>query len=166
MNKIMMDFLARYAGSTISLMVMERVVPGQTQYQAFAWAVQQLMAEGILVPIRSHGTNQAQPALLNGYRIKKQRLKADFFEEIRSRQLTVDSLLQMDCYFKGSEALWQKEKPWLDRLQAYLTTDGIPQIEASVWERSYEIMEKQRDVHFASQYGLTVKQRKSDEDLA
>ena len=140
LTPILLDFLDKHVGRTLSLTEMERLVPGRVEYQVFASAVEQLMAAGILVPIKAQGTNQAQPALPNGYRIKKQRLKADFFEEIRSRQLSLHSLLQIDCYFKGSEALWHKEQPWLDKLEEYLVTHGLPQSDASVWERSYEMM--------------------------
>ena len=140
LTPILRGFLGKHGGSTISLTEMERVVPGRVEYHVFVSAVQQLMGAGILVPIKAQGTNQAQPALPNGYRIKKQRLKADFFEEIRNRQLSLHFLLQIDCYFKKSEALWQIEQPWLDTLQNYLVTYGLPQSEASVWQRSYEIM--------------------------
>jgi len=137
---LLLGFLAQYVGGTISLMEMERLVPGQTAYPVFAGAVQQLLTDGILVPIRAHGTNQALPDLPNGYRIKKQRLKADYFEEIRSRQLSVHPFIQLDGYFKGTEAVWQKEQAWLDTLQDYLSTAGLPRSQTSVWERSYEIM--------------------------
>ena len=79
----------KHAGRTLSLAEMERLVPGRVEYRFFASAVQQLMGAGILVPIKAQGTNQARPALPNGYRIKRQRLKADFFEGIRNRQLSL-----------------------------------------------------------------------------
>lgn len=140
MKKIIIDFLSKYTGRTVSLVEIERVVPGRVEYQLFADAVQQLMEEGILVPIGARGTNQAQSALPNGYRVKKERLKADFFEEIRNRQLLLHPLIQLDFYFKGTKALWRKEEQWLDKMQDYLSIYGLPEIEASIWERSYEIM--------------------------
>ena len=140
MKKIIINFLLKYTGHTISLVEIERVVPGRGEYRIFADAVQQLMEDGILVPIRARGSNQAQSALPNGYRVQKQRLKADFFEEIRNRQLLLHPLIQLDFYFKGMETLWRKEQQWLDKLQHYLSIDGLPVIEASIWERSYEIM--------------------------
>jgi len=80
-------YLASHSLQTISLMEIERLLPGGVKYGDFVGVMEELMAEGVLVPIGAHGTNQANPPLPNGYRIKKQRLKAGFFEEIRSRQL-------------------------------------------------------------------------------
>lgn len=140
MNKIILDYLATHSLQTISLMEIERLLPGRVEYGDFVCVMEQLVAEGVLMPIRARGTNQANPALPNGYRIKKHRLKADFFEEIRNRQLFLHPIIYIDGYFKGTEALWRQQQQWLDKLQDYLTKYGLPQIEASVWERSYEIM--------------------------
>ena len=136
----LLSFLAGYSGRRVSLIEMERAVPGIVEYRLFADGVLQLMEEGILVPIRAHGMNGAQPALPNSYQVQKQRLKADFFEEIRQFQFSLHPLIQLDCYFKRSEALWKKEELWLGKLQGYLAINGLPEIEASIWERSYEIM--------------------------
>ena len=140
MNKIILDYLETHSLRTISLVEIERLLPGRVEYGDFVCMVEKLMAEGVLVPIRSHGTNQANPALPNGYRIKKEKLKADFFEEIRSHQFDLHPLIYIDSYFKETEALWRGEQEWLGKLQDYLTAYGLPQIEASIWERSYEIV--------------------------
>lgn len=140
MNKVILDYLKTYSLRTISLVEIERLLPGRVEYGDFVCMVEKLMAEGVLVPIRSHGTNQANPALPNGYRIKKEKLKADFFEEIRSHQFDLHPLIYIDSYFKETEALWRGEQEWLGKLQDYLTAYGLPQTEASIWERSYEIM--------------------------
>lgn len=140
MDKMILNYLATHSLQTISLVEIERLLPGRVEYGGFVGVMEQLMAEGVLVPIRAHGTNQANPALPNGYRIKKHRLKADFFEAIRSRQLFLHPLIYIDGYFKETEDLWRLQQPWLDKLQDYLVTYGLPQIEVSVWQRSYEIM--------------------------
>lgn len=140
LTPVLRSFLGTCGGKTVDLMEMERVVPGWGEYEDFAEAVLQLVGEGVLVPIRARGTNLAQPALPNGYRVQRQRLQAEFFEEIRRRQLDIHPLIQLDCYFKGTEVLWRKEQPWLARLQEYLSVYGLPDSEASIWQRSYEIM--------------------------
>lgn len=137
---ILRSFLTTYGAKTVSLLELERVVPGWGEYGEFAAAVLELVGDGVLVPIRARGTNLAQPALANGYRVQKQRLQADFFEEIRRRQLAIHAVIQLDCYFKGTEVVWHKEQAWLDRLEEYLLVCGLPEREASVWQRSYEIM--------------------------
>ena len=140
MYKMIVNYLVTYSLQTISLLEIERLLPGRLEYGDFVLVMEQLLTEGVLVPIRTHGTNQGKPALPNGYRIKKQKLKADFFEEIRSRQLFLHPQIELEGYFKGNGVLWRQEQQWLDKLQDYLITYGLPQGEASVWQRSYEII--------------------------
>lgn len=137
---MIVDYLLGCSLQTISLLEMERVLPGGAEYGELALMVERLMAEGALVPIRAHGMNQGSPPLPNGYRIKKHKLQVDFFEEIRSRQLGLHPLIDLDGYFKSSQVLWHGEQEWLDKLQEYLVIQGLPQGEASVWQRSYEIL--------------------------
>jgi hypothetical protein len=139
MNKNICDFLRKCSARTIFLSEIETVVSGRVDYKNFACLVQQLIEEGVLAAIKTHGTNQANPALPNRYRIHKQRLQGDFIEEIRRRQLTLLSMINIEGYLKGTEDLWKKEQVWLDQLQAYLAAHGLPQTEVSVWQRSYEI---------------------------
>lgn len=140
MDQKIIEFLAIYSPSRISLTEIEKLISGRVEYRDFVGVMEDLMEAGILIPIKAQGTNQANPPLPNGYRIKKQQLKGDFFEDLRRRQLSLHPLIKLDCYFERPEVLWRKEQPWLKRLQEYLVTNGLPQTEASVWERSYGMM--------------------------
>jgi hypothetical protein len=139
-EELVLQFLTKHPRRTVSLGEIERVIPGGMEYADFAGSIQKLMEDEVLLPISSQGTNQAQPPLPIKYRIHKRTMQADFFEEIRKRQLSLHPTINIECYFKGSEAQWNREQAWLDRLEAYLTAYGLPTTEASVWERSYEIM--------------------------
>lgn len=140
MDKIILHFLSTYSLRTISLTNLEKVVPGTVAYEEFAGAILQLITDGVLVPIKAHGTNLANPPLPNGYRLQKQKLNADYFEQIRSYQFALHPLIHIDCYFNLKETVWRKERPWLETVQCYLKRNGLPQVEASIWQRSYEIM--------------------------
>ncbi|EIW20936.1 MULTISPECIES: Wadjet anti-phage system protein JetD domain-containing protein [Pelosinus] len=139
-EELVLQFLQKYPRRTISLVEIENVIPGGIEYRDFAGSMKRLLADGVVVPIPSQGTNQAQPPLPIRYRIHKQKMQADFFERIRKRQLSLHPGINIEHYFKGSEAKWNREQVWLDQLDSYLKAFGLPKTETSVWERSYEIM--------------------------
>lgn len=139
-EELVLHFLQKYPRRTVSLVEIENVIPGGIEYRDFAGSMKRLMEDELVIPIHSQGTNRAYPPLPTRYRIHKHRMQADFFERIRKRQLSLHPLINIEYYFKGSEAQWNREQEWLDGLNAYLIDYGLPKTEASVWERSYEIM--------------------------
>lgn len=132
-------FLRGYPRGMVSLGQLEQAAAGCAEYGQFAAVVQAWADAGILTPVAASGTNQAKPPLALKYRVNKAKLYAGQHEDIRQRQVAVHSVIQLDGYFKHDAALWQQDKPWIDRLNAYLIKNGLPEHSASVWERSYEI---------------------------
>lgn len=139
MDKLIRSYLAGYSQYTITLKELEGQVPGHASYADFAAVINKLLHEGVLLAIKSQGMNQATPELPNKFKIRRQKLNAALFEEIRSQELHLHPLIRLDRYFKLTPTLWHQEEPWRELLNRYLNAAGLPTKEASVWERSLQI---------------------------
>jgi len=139
MDEIIRKYLQTYQYASITLMELEKLVPGDCCYQDFAQSIERLLNEEIIVPVKSHGHHLAYPSLPNKVKIKKQKLKIDLFEAIRSQQVGAHPLIRLDRYFSLTEKIWNEDQQSLVLLQQYLMTYGLPAEEVSVWERSFQI---------------------------
>lgn len=135
MEELIRTFLEKQPGKIVNLADLEKQIPGYIKYRKFACTVEQLIKEGILIPIGEPGDY----SLYNKYRVDKRKLKNVFWEEISKCQLSLHPAIDLGCYFKTSPEIWRQEQKWLERLNQYLNQYGLPEKETSIWERSYEI---------------------------
>lgn len=137
MDKLIRGFLEKSSQKTVFLTELEKQMPGYISYQKFTRLMKKVIDDGLLIPF---GQYESDSSLLpNKFRINRRKLQADFWEEINKRQLSLPKEIDLGCYFKSSTNVWKKEQKWLDYLAAYLSQSGLPEKEASIWERSYEI---------------------------
>jgi len=130
--------LANQATKTVKLRELESLVDGSTEYDGFFDVVRHLEQEGLLQPIKSQGFNNF--GLAYAYRIQKQSLSKHLHEQIRSKQLSVHSLINLSCYFEQAEEVWKQDQEYINKLHSYLMEKGIPDKEAFSPERSYELV--------------------------
>lgn len=129
---------------TIATLTMQQALPGNVEYEVFAKTVKELEAEEILKPVLKDGVNHKSISIYNTYRINIMAMKSKFIMELQAFQKQASPYMNLESYVKASEALWNKELPWLKRLDAYLKKKGLPVQEATSPERSYEIMQDEK----------------------
>jgi len=143
LNQKLVDFLKAYKNLSITLNRLEQVCPGSTAYQAFAEAVLSLEEQGVLKKIGSSGVNYKIPPLANKYTINKAALKLHL-QQIKQLQVTVHPLISLDRYYKLSEREWQKDYKYIQKIDAYLKDNGVPELPASMPQRSYELVANEK----------------------
>lgn len=134
-----LSYLKAYKNSFITLGKLEQACPGSTTYEQFAETILTLEGQGVLKKIDSAGENYKKPSLANKYAIKKDALRSHQ-QEIKQWQLTVHPLMSLDRYYKLNEKEWHKDLVYIKKLDAYLKNNGIPQLPASMPQRSYELV--------------------------
>lgn len=138
LNRKLLGFLKAYKNSSITLGKLEQVCPGATTYEEFAAALLSLEEQGVLKRIDSSGENFKNPSLANKYTIKKDAFKL-YQQQIKQLQLTVHPLMSLDRYYKLNEKEWERDFKYIKKIDAYLKNHGLPQLPASMPQRSYEL---------------------------
>ncbi|NLV21250.1 MAG: DUF2399 domain-containing protein [Syntrophomonadaceae bacterium] len=138
-NKIL-SFLQTSKKKTVSLGELERLVEGQTSYEAFAIAVNNLVEKGILVPVKKHGDNHKTIPLANTYRIIQSKIFADHLQEIERLHFLLDPQIKLEAYYSLTASEWNRDLPYLLQINNYLQQHGWPNSEATAPERSYALV--------------------------
>lgn len=139
MKDIILNLLKEYKRRTISLIEIEKALSGNADYVDFANVINELMAKGILFPVKKHGTNNKKIPLPNTYRIDKSYFRKDLVDEITSYQFKTNEHINLQAYFSLSEKRWMKDLPYIKKIESYINREGLPQYEVTAPERSYEI---------------------------
>lgn len=129
---------------TIDTLTIQQALPGNVEYEVFAKAIKELEAEEILKPVLKNGINHKSISIYNTYRINIIAIKSQLVMEIQAFQKQANSCINLESYVRASEVVWNKELPWLKRLDSYLKKKGLPDQEATSSERSYEIMQDEK----------------------
>ena len=123
----------------ITLDFLQKCVSGDTEYEAFAREVLALEEEGLLIGVKSQKTNGKKIALYNKYTVIKDKVMGEVVDRIRQFQLQAHPMIQLAYYLKAGEAAWEKDYKMLCCVNNYLKKVGIPEEEAPMPQRSYEI---------------------------
>lgn len=140
LDKIIISHLKERKNKSIPLTEIEKLFTGNVNYNDFAKVVKSLEENGILIPVKSHKTNKKTIPLYNTYRINKSHFKDQVINKIQIFKLKADENINLQGYFSLSEKEWEKDFPYIERVDNYIKEKGFPQDEASSPERSYEIM--------------------------
>lgn len=151
----LLSFLKSYKNSFITLGKLEQACPGSTTYEEFAESILALEEQGVLKKIDLSGENYKHPSLANKYTIKKDALKLHH-QEIKKLQLTVHPLISLDRYYKLNEQAWENDFLYIKKIDTYLKNNGVPQIPASMPQRSYDLV---ADEKWLEERGLKVLER-------
>lgn len=140
----MQDLIERYLNTikkkNILLLEMQQNLPGHIQYKEFADAISELEAKEILIPVKAKGTNGKVPGLYNQYRTNKTKLNADYIEQIQNLQFTLAPKMKLDAYLKLPKEVWERDYLYIQKLDEYIKLSGLPTLQATLPERSYEIL--------------------------
>lgn len=139
MKSIILDFLKDHKNKTVSLIEIEKILPGNIEYINFANTINDLVDMSILSPVKKHKTNNKKIPLANTYRINKSYFREELINEIVSYQLKLNSNINLQGYFSLDEKTWEGDLPYIKKVDLYLKKEGLPKEEVTAPERSYQI---------------------------
>ncbi|WP_352417771.1 Wadjet anti-phage system protein JetD domain-containing protein [Proteiniborus sp.] len=139
MENTILDFLKNYKKKIIPLIEIEKTLPGNIEYIDFANTINEFVNMKILFPIKSHGTNNKKIPLANTYRINKSYFREELINQIASYQLILNSNINLQAYFSLDKKTWEKDLPYIKKVNLYLKKQGLPIEEVTAPERSYQI---------------------------
>jgi hypothetical protein len=140
MKDILLSFLHAYSKKTVSLGELEKLAGGDTCYQDFAAVIIEFTKSGVLQPVKNHGTSLKNPLLHNSYRIVKSKLPVKHHQDIQAYQLKLDPHIDLNPYYTLPASAWDKDRPYIELIDAYLKRHGLPNRPASAPERSYQMV--------------------------
>lgn len=159
-------FLKNSKKKTVELPVLQNLFTGRVDYPAFAGAVQQLENGGVLVPVKAKGRNNKSQSLAYKYNIVQARLNRDFYQELQRLAVQLHPLIQLDRYYQAGQARWEKDRPWIEKLDRYLQSHRLPPAPALAPQRSYEITGDEKWYDEAGGQGILEMAGLSDSQLA
>ncbi|NLW91355.1 MAG: DUF2399 domain-containing protein [Syntrophomonadaceae bacterium] len=140
MDTLLITALRKIRRKQISLGELEGLVAGETPYDEFAGLIGDLVEQGVLVAVKSHGCNGKPIPLANTYRIIHSNIPADHLTAIEHLHFTMHPLIKLEPYYRLGSAEWEHDLPYLLKIDQYLHKDGLPAEEAAVPERSYQLV--------------------------
>lgn len=142
---------------SISLVELEKMVPGETSYDDFAARVLELVQAGILQPVKGHGFSGKAASLANSYRILKSGISRNIVKEVERYQFSLDPRIKLEDYYTLPPSEWDKDLPFIQRIHSYLREKGLPPDEATAPEWSYRLAGDEKWIETGR--GKTVLQR-------
>lgn len=130
----------RKGNRKITLDELQKWVAGDIEYEEFAAVIEQMEEIGILVPVKKSGTNNKKRPLWHGYTVIKEKLSISLIEKLRQFQLVAHPQLQLGEYLQLDEKVWEREYPLIVVIDQYLKKQGLPNGQATIPERSYELV--------------------------
>lgn len=132
--------LLRLKRKTISIDELAELSPLKQSYEQFAAQILELERENILQMVKARGRNNRTPELANHYRINKYELNRTYHKELQAYRLQFHHAIDLDAYFKLTPNEWMEDLPFLEKINHYLETYGLPTEKAPAPERSFELV--------------------------
>ncbi|GAC91442.1 hypothetical protein KN10_1878 [Anoxybacillus flavithermus NBRC 109594] len=133
--------LALFSKRTISLDELERIIqPFVHTYEEFAEMVLALEAKGTIEMVKAKGRTIRTPSLAFQYRIHKHLLTKDYHRELQRYQNQLHSAIQLDEYYGKEPSIWERDKPFILKIDSYLRTHDLPCEVTAAPERSMELV--------------------------
>ncbi|HHV46288.1 MAG TPA: cytosolic protein [Tissierellia bacterium] len=140
MKDMILEFLKNYRKKHVPLIEIERILPGSTEYVDFANAINELVAMNVISPVKSHGYISKRIPLANTYRINRSYFKKELMDEIIPYESRFHSSIDIKPYYSLDKKTWERDLPYIEKIDQYLKKYGLPKEEAISQQRSYEIV--------------------------
>lgn len=141
MKQHLEHYISRSKKQTVSLSELESLCSGLgCTYSQLAEAVMELEQAGALHMVKAQGRNGKQPSLAYQYRMNRSKTNGQLHKALHAAQLKLHPLIRLDAYYKLPEESWLADLPWLERLDAYLKRQPLPDEPAPAPERSLELV--------------------------
>ena len=133
--------LATFQKKTIGLSELEGIMkPFFDTYEEFSKLVLLFEEAGILVMMKSKGRTTRKPALAFQYRIQKSLLVSNFHKELQQYRSILHPSINLDEYYQKDPSVWEKDLPFIKKLDQYLKRNAFPTEHVPAPERSYELV--------------------------
>lgn len=132
--------LGRYKKATIALEELELLFAGfEADPHEFAETVLELENSGVLESVASAGRTLRPPSLAYRYRVNKKYVTARHTHQLQQYRLRIHPAIPLDSYFAFPEQQFEQDRPWIDRIDQYLTEHGFPTVPVPAPERSFHL---------------------------
>ena len=139
MYKDLVLSLKSYKNKTITLSELEMLVPGNTSYEIFTDNVKSLVTDNILIEKNPKVNNGKKIPLPLKFGINKYELKKDYISEIEKYSFKINNEINLQQYFNLNESELEKDLPYINKVNEYITENGLPKDYATTQERSFHI---------------------------
>lgn len=138
---MLQEKLLKYRKRTISISKLEELVGNTAQtYEQFANHIIELEQSRLLEMVQAQGRNQRTPSIAYQYRINKSVLNKDYHHELQKYRLRLNIAIHLDEYFHLDRSVWERDLPYIKKIDAYLDQQGFPIEKVPAPERSFEIV--------------------------
>lgn len=136
----LIDHLFTFSKTYITLDELEKMDSTYQTYEQFSLKILELEEQGLLQAVKRSGRNGKTPSLAYKYRIYYSKLKKDSQKEIEKFSLSIHPALKLDAYFSAGPQKWQEDRPYIEKIDAYLKKNGFPEEEVPAPERSLALV--------------------------
>lgn len=140
MKNLIINHLKSYKKQNITLSELENLFTGNISYKSFAATVRELIQEGILTEKNAENHNNKEIPLAFKFGINRYELKKDFINCIKEASFNMVEGIDLQAYFTLSEDTWNKELPYIKKVNEYILSNKLPQEYVTAQERSFHIV--------------------------
>ncbi|NQX67497.1 hypothetical protein HQN90_15350 [Paenibacillus alba] len=123
----------------VSLEELEAIAQPCT-YEEFSRLILELETAGILQIVQRSGRTVKPPFLAYQYSVQKSHFMQDMHKDIHRVRLQLSPLINLDAYYSLTSSIWEEDRPFIERIDAYLKNNTLPSIPAPEPERSFELV--------------------------
>jgi hypothetical protein len=106
----------------------------------FVDAVLELEKHVILDAVKSAGRTIKQPSVAYRYRINKHRIMQQYRNRLNQDRLEFHHEISLDYYYSLSQDEYERDRPWIKRIDGYLKEKGLPSVSSPAPERSHQLI--------------------------
>jgi len=135
------SYLQSYKPATVALAELEVIFHDRPcTYEQFAAAVLRLEHEGVLRLVKKEGRTSKPPHLAYRYKVDKSKLKREQQTAVLQTALRLHPLIRLDAYLAVEPGVWERDWPYIEKLNAYLQRHGLPDTPVPAPERSFALV--------------------------
>ncbi|QXE20661.1 Wadjet anti-phage system protein JetD domain-containing protein [Clostridium sp. 001] len=140
MYQDLISYLKKYKNSTITLGNLEKLVPGNYSYDKFAENIRKLINNNILIEKNSKDNNGKDIPLPYKFGINKYELRKEHINNVQRYILNISREIDLQEYLNLSEEIWNKDIPYISKINKYIEENGMPKDYVTAQERSFHIV--------------------------
>ncbi|OFI06014.1 hypothetical protein CLOACE_13950 [Clostridium acetireducens DSM 10703] len=140
MYKDLISYLKSYKKSTIKLGELENLVSGDITYNEFAKSIKRLVNENILIQKNPNNNNGKEISLPYKFGINRYELRKEHVNKIQKYELKISKEIDLQEYFNLNENMWNKDLPYIEKINDYINKKGFPRNYTTAQERSFNIV--------------------------
>ncbi|WP_261852117.1 DUF2220 domain-containing protein [Clostridium folliculivorans] len=133
-------YLKTYKNKTIDLDKLIDNTPKGVEYEAFAEVIRKLMSDNILTAKNPENNNGKKYSLPNKFNINKYELRKGIIERVQEYSFNLSCELNLQAYYKMSEDKFEEDLPYINKVNEYIISNGLPKETATSQERSFHII--------------------------